>query len=134
MSNDSTRTRIWFPLFSYFESSVDGIIPNEYSSLSEIFLSMICWVIGLKGACMLTARRIWLNQQRSETSSAKKRHRRSQSQTPSRKTNDNKLTVNGTGDTADKLRRSMDSLNNSNEFSSLINRKIINTELKQKDI
>ena len=27
---DSVRTRIWFPLFSYFESSIDGIVPNEY--------------------------------------------------------------------------------------------------------
>lgn len=27
---DCTRTRIWFPLFSYFESSIDGIVPNEY--------------------------------------------------------------------------------------------------------
>jgi len=28
---DSIRTRIWFPLFSYFEASIDGIVPNEYS-------------------------------------------------------------------------------------------------------
>jgi len=27
---DRVRTRIWFPLFSYFESSIDGIVPNEY--------------------------------------------------------------------------------------------------------
>ncbi|ELU15615.1 hypothetical protein CAPTEDRAFT_148915 [Capitella teleta] len=24
------RTRIWFPMFSFFESTIDGIIPNEY--------------------------------------------------------------------------------------------------------
>ena len=30
---DSFRTKIWFPMFSYFESSIDGIVPNEYSSL-----------------------------------------------------------------------------------------------------
>lgn len=27
---DCKRTRIWFPLFSYFESSVNCIVPNEY--------------------------------------------------------------------------------------------------------
>ncbi|KAE8750315.1 hypothetical protein FOCC_FOCC002875 [Frankliniella occidentalis] len=32
MMRDSNRTRIWFPLFSFFESSVDGIVPNEYES------------------------------------------------------------------------------------------------------
>lgn len=29
---DSKRTRIWFPLFYFFESGVDGIVPNEYDS------------------------------------------------------------------------------------------------------
>lgn len=32
MQRDSGRTRIWFPLFSFFESDVDGIVPNEYES------------------------------------------------------------------------------------------------------
>ncbi|GBP32810.1 Sphingomyelin synthase-related 1 [Eumeta japonica] len=32
MRNDSSRTRIWFPLLSFFESEVDGIVPNEYES------------------------------------------------------------------------------------------------------
>ncbi|KAK9503313.1 hypothetical protein O3M35_011912 [Rhynocoris fuscipes] len=32
MLRDSGRTRIWFPLFSFFESDVDGIVPNEYES------------------------------------------------------------------------------------------------------
>ncbi|BES93228.1 sterile alpha motif domain containing 8 [Nesidiocoris tenuis] len=30
MQRDTGRTRIWFPLFSYFESEMDGIVPNEY--------------------------------------------------------------------------------------------------------
>jgi hypothetical protein len=30
---DSFRTKIWFPMFSYFESSIEGIVPNEYSNL-----------------------------------------------------------------------------------------------------
>ncbi|XKL61211.1 hypothetical protein PGB90_008268 [Kerria lacca] len=37
MQRDSTRTRIWFPLFSFFESSIEGIVPNEYETVSEIF-------------------------------------------------------------------------------------------------
>jgi len=32
MQRDQGRTRIWFPLFSFFESDVDGIVPNEYES------------------------------------------------------------------------------------------------------
>lgn len=28
--SDRHRTRIWFPLFSFFESGVSGIVPNEY--------------------------------------------------------------------------------------------------------
>jgi hypothetical protein len=27
---DHVRTRTWFPLFSYFESSTNGMVPNEY--------------------------------------------------------------------------------------------------------
>ncbi|XP_036354886.1 sphingomyelin synthase-related protein 1 isoform X2 [Octopus sinensis] len=30
MQRDSKRTKIWFPLFSFFESKCDGIVPNEY--------------------------------------------------------------------------------------------------------
>lgn len=36
MQRDSTRTRIWFPLFSFFEASMDGIVPNEYETPTEI--------------------------------------------------------------------------------------------------
>lgn len=36
MQRDSTRTRVWFPLFSYFEASVEGIVPNEYDTPAEI--------------------------------------------------------------------------------------------------
>lgn len=38
MQRDSNRTRVWFPLFSYFEASVDGIVPNEYNTLMELFI------------------------------------------------------------------------------------------------
>ncbi|XP_033330726.1 sphingomyelin synthase related isoform X2 [Megalopta genalis] len=42
MQRDSNRTRIWFPLFSFFESSVDGIVPNEYESPSLIICNLAC--------------------------------------------------------------------------------------------
>ncbi|XP_051166807.1 ceramide phosphoethanolamine synthase-like [Leptopilina boulardi] len=42
MQRDSNRTRIWFPLFSFFESSVDGIVPNEYENPSVIIFNLIC--------------------------------------------------------------------------------------------
>ncbi|XP_066592765.1 ceramide phosphoethanolamine synthase [Prorops nasuta] len=42
MQRDSNRTKIWFPLFSFFESSVDGIVPNEYESPSVIICNLIC--------------------------------------------------------------------------------------------
>lgn len=103
MSSDSNRTRIWFPMFSYFESSVDGIIPNEYTSLSEMFSQLGCWLISVKDLCMLTARRFWINQVNKEPS---KRQRRSQSQTSARK---HKEWSSGSGE---KLRRSMIDLTN----------------------
>ncbi|XP_043272145.1 sphingomyelin synthase-related 1 [Venturia canescens] len=42
MQRDSNRTRIWFPLFSFFESSVDGIVPNEYETPSLIIYNLAC--------------------------------------------------------------------------------------------
>ncbi|XP_074651667.1 sphingomyelin synthase-related protein 1-like [Tubulanus polymorphus] len=30
MLHDRSRAKFWFPLFSYFESKCDGIVPNEY--------------------------------------------------------------------------------------------------------
>lgn len=60
MSRDSTRTRIWFPMFSYFESSVDGIIPNEYDSVENVLANLFSWIAWMKDCCMLTARRFWI--------------------------------------------------------------------------
>lgn len=40
MQRDSTRTKVWFPLFSYFESSVEGIVPNEYETPNEILCNL----------------------------------------------------------------------------------------------
>lgn len=60
MSHDSNRTRIWFPMFSYFESSVDGIIPNEYNTVENVLTNIFSGIIYLKDCCMLTARRFWI--------------------------------------------------------------------------
>lgn len=44
MQRDSNRTRIWFPLFSFFESSVDGIVPNEYESPFVAMQKLLMWL------------------------------------------------------------------------------------------
>ncbi|KAJ0180032.1 hypothetical protein K1T71_004623 [Dendrolimus kikuchii] len=43
MQNDSSRTRIWFPLLSFFESQVDGIVPNEYEGPVAILTNLKEW-------------------------------------------------------------------------------------------
>lgn len=60
MSHDSNRTRIWFPMFSYFESSVDGIIPNEYENAADICKQLYDGLIYVKDMFMLTTRRYWI--------------------------------------------------------------------------
>ena len=32
LQQDRRRTQAWFPLFSYFESKCNGIVPNQYQS------------------------------------------------------------------------------------------------------
>lgn len=48
MQSDSTRTRIWFPMFSYFENHVDGIIPNEFETIGSLIDSLINCIIWVK--------------------------------------------------------------------------------------
>ncbi|KAI8123060.1 Sphingomyelin synthase-related 1 [Lucilia cuprina] len=60
MQRDSNRTRIWFPMFSYFESSVDGIIPNEFDTIGEIVDQLTHLLIEIKDSVMMTAHRFWL--------------------------------------------------------------------------
>lgn len=62
-SHDSTRTRIWFPMFSYFESSVDGIIPNEYTSFENISNDFVGYIVRSKDYVISTVRRCWGAQQ-----------------------------------------------------------------------
>ncbi|XP_030026747.2 sphingomyelin synthase-related 1 [Manduca sexta] len=47
MQNDSSRTRIWFPLLSFFESEVDGIVPNEYEGPVTIMTNLKQWCMQL---------------------------------------------------------------------------------------
>ncbi|XP_021200869.1 ceramide phosphoethanolamine synthase isoform X2 [Helicoverpa armigera] len=47
MQNDSSRTRIWFPLLSFFESEVDGIVPNEYEGPVTIMSNLRQWCVQL---------------------------------------------------------------------------------------
>lgn len=60
MQSDSTRTRIWFPMFSYFENSVDGIIPNEFDTTSSLIDALVQQVIRIKNQIALIVNRIWL--------------------------------------------------------------------------
>jgi hypothetical protein len=117
MSQDSNRTRIWFPLFSYFESSVEGIIPNEYDRLRNIFRTLGNWLVNLKDLCMLTARRIWLTQQdninkiKTNQKESSKRQKRSQSHTPGRGGGGGKsVTINNGGNNERQLRKSTGNL------------------------
>lgn len=50
MQRDSKRTRIWFPLFSFFEGNVGGMIPNTYEwpldlhKLSHFYAKVTEWI------------------------------------------------------------------------------------------
>ena len=126
MSHDSNRTRIWFPMFSYFESSVDGIIPNEYTTITEIFQTLGNWLISVKDVWMLTARRIWIAQPNNPEPN--KRRKRSQSQTSSKY---NKLSTNMNG--SEKLRRSMVDITSSATSKDEANKKVSNGGLKKEN-
>ncbi|XP_014251083.1 sphingomyelin synthase-related protein 1-like [Cimex lectularius] len=53
MQRDQGRTRIWFPLFSFFESDVDGIVPNEYETGLEIINNIINFFVSSAKYVML---------------------------------------------------------------------------------
>uniref|UniRef100_W8AZR3 Sphingomyelin synthase-related 1 n=2 Tax=Ceratitis capitata TaxID=7213 RepID=W8AZR3_CERCA len=69
MSHDSNRTRIWFPMFSYFESSIDGIVPNEFDTIGALMDGLFQFILNFKDTCMLTARRIWIEEPQTPTCS-----------------------------------------------------------------
>lgn len=75
MQRDSNRTRIWFPLFSFFESSVDGIVPNEFESPSVIVCNLISTakdVVNHCQACLFSPRAI--TSSNGNVNNAKKKH------------------------------------------------------------
>ncbi|XP_064539890.1 ceramide phosphoethanolamine synthase [Drosophila montana] len=63
MQSDSTRTRIWFPMFSYFESSVEGIIPNEFDTPGTLMDSFVQQIVRIKDEAVFIANRMWLARQ-----------------------------------------------------------------------
>ncbi|XP_043650912.1 sphingomyelin synthase-related 1 [Drosophila teissieri] len=70
MQSDSKRTRVWFPMFSYFESSVDGMVPNEYDSLGSLIDGMIEQMFKAKDQLAISVKRCWLDAPLSGNSSA----------------------------------------------------------------
>ncbi|XP_017027383.1 ceramide phosphoethanolamine synthase [Drosophila kikkawai] len=61
MQSDSKRTRIWFPMFSYFESSVDGMVPNEYDTPGSLIDGIIDQIFWIKDQVIITIKRIWVD-------------------------------------------------------------------------
>lgn len=113
MSHDSNRTRIWFPMFSYFESSVDGIIPNEFDTIPELIQQITSYfgdlLMYIKDLCMLTTRRIWITP---TNDVPKKRMKRSNSQIMTRKNLSNLANPNISTQNNTSLRRSTGNLSN----------------------
>jgi len=69
MQSDSKRTRVWFPMFSYFESSVDGMVPNEYDTLGSLIDGIIEQIFKVKDQMVLTVKRNWVDAPLSDSSS-----------------------------------------------------------------
>lgn len=76
MQRDSNRTRIWFPLFSFFESSVDGIVPNEFEPPSLIICNLILKIRETWGyfRCCISGRVIQSNVNGDVSSTKKKKY------------------------------------------------------------
>lgn len=70
MQSDSKRTRVWFPMFSYFESSVDGMVPNEYDTLGSLIDGIIEQIFKAKDQLAISVKRCWLDAPLSGNSSA----------------------------------------------------------------
>ncbi|XP_037718706.1 sphingomyelin synthase-related 1 [Drosophila subpulchrella] len=69
MQSDSKRTRVWFPMFSYFESSVDGMVPNEYDTLGSLIDGIIEQIFKAKDQLALIVKRNWVDAPLSDSSS-----------------------------------------------------------------
>ncbi|XP_065209775.1 sphingomyelin synthase-related protein 1-like [Planococcus citri] len=78
MQRDSTRTRIWFPLFSFFESSIEGIVPNEYETPAEIIENLFMCGKNICGHVLhmktITLEKFYEMKIRSNRSASSRRH------------------------------------------------------------
>ncbi|KAK6171110.1 hypothetical protein SNE40_019367 [Patella caerulea] len=45
MQRDAKRTRIWFPLFAFFESKCNGMVPNEFEWPLPSWDTAKCWIL-----------------------------------------------------------------------------------------
>ncbi|XP_034659580.1 sphingomyelin synthase-related 1-like [Drosophila subobscura] len=61
MQIDVARTRIWFPLFSYFESSAEGRVPNEFDSPRILFERLKGHLATAKHQIIMGLHRFWLD-------------------------------------------------------------------------
>jgi hypothetical protein len=60
---DHKRVKIWFPLFSYFESNIHSIVPNEYQCPPNIFYYAYRFVKKLTKRLIGTKRKHTVSQQ-----------------------------------------------------------------------
>lgn len=53
MAPDARRTRVWFPLFAFFESKCEGRVPNQFEhplgSIVVCFKSLTTWTVSSCG-------------------------------------------------------------------------------------
>ncbi|KAL7733168.1 hypothetical protein ACLKA6_004685 [Drosophila palustris] len=61
MQGDSTRTRVWFPMFSYFENHVDGMIPNDFDTPGSLVTSIFHQLGWIKDQIVWVAHNISLH-------------------------------------------------------------------------
>ncbi|KAH8338239.1 hypothetical protein KR074_006219 [Drosophila pseudoananassae] len=69
MQGDSKRTRVWFPMFSYFESSVDGMVPNEFDTVGSLITGMLNQLLKVKDQLILLSKRDWSEERPSDAPS-----------------------------------------------------------------
>ncbi|KAH8256234.1 hypothetical protein KR026_011323 [Drosophila bipectinata] len=69
MQGDSKRTRVWFPMFSYFESSVDGMVPNEFDTVGSLITGMLNQLLKVKDQLILLSKRDWSEERPSDSPS-----------------------------------------------------------------
>ncbi|EDW29720.1 GL14970 [Drosophila persimilis] len=62
MQSDAGRTRIWFPLLSYFESAAEGIVPNEFDSPRTLFRRLNGHFSRAKHYMKMGLHRCWLEE------------------------------------------------------------------------